>query len=64
MAAPGERERAKNGASEERDQPLPSTSRDRSSPRTMLVMLPSTRQDRVSASISTVETDSSENDVF
>ncbi|KAI1895611.1 hypothetical protein AGOR_G00108020 [Albula goreensis] len=49
---------------EEQDQPLPSTSRDRSSPRTMLVMLPSTRQDRVSASISTVETDSSENDVF
>ncbi|KAG5857184.1 hypothetical protein ANANG_G00016410 [Anguilla anguilla] len=49
---------------EDRDVPFVSTSSGQHSPTTVLVMLPSAGQDRASASVSAVETDSSENDVF
>ncbi|XP_035272203.1 protein TALPID3 isoform X2 [Anguilla anguilla] len=49
---------------EDRDVPFVSTSSGQHSPTTVLVMLPSAEQDRASASVSAVETDSSENDVF
>ncbi|KAJ8353555.1 hypothetical protein SKAU_G00211220 [Synaphobranchus kaupii] len=49
---------------EDRDAAFASTSTGQHSPTTMLVMLPSAGQEKASASVSAVETDSSENSVF